>query len=152
MINCVQQAENSLESAIRYCYAAWATSTLPTWSTTWSFSPKVWSSRQTKMAPCRPTLCTKLDKTPALLRRPMKSDVPTGVLDPTQGGNSTSSMVLCGSKVRDQNAWFLNVYTGIYYSTIEYGLIHYLGLIWFIGLCRRTPVLDSLFSLVYRWQ
>lgn len=45
----------------------------------------------------------------------MKSDGPTGVPGPTPGGNSTSSTVLFGSKVRERNAalsecWLYYIY------------------------------------------
>lgn len=121
-----------------------------------SLCSQVWSSRQTKMAPCHPTFCTKLDKTPALLRRPMKSDGRTGVPGPTLGGNSTSSMVLFGSRVSDQNAEH-SLYTGIYDTDLNMDLIHNLSYVSFIGLLQWLESEEFLqwthcFSAVCRWQ
>lgn len=66
----------------------------------------------------------------------MKSDGPTGVPGPTLGGNSTSSMVLFGSRVsRCRNAEY-TPYTGIYDTGLNMDLIHSLSYVSFIGLLQ----------------
>lgn len=65
------------------------------------FNSQVWFSRQIKMAPFHPMSCIKLDRTPASLKRPTKSDGHIGGPAQTLVASSTSSTALFGFRVSD---------------------------------------------------
>lgn len=151
----LQNAETGLESTVMLvgCLSHQVTTDL-----IHTLSFQVWFSRLTKMALCHPTFCTKLDKTPALRRRPMKSDGPTGVPGPTLGGNSTSSTVLFGYKVSDWNAMLPEYVYTVYMiqAGLNIDLIHHLhDYIWFAALLpwlESERILWTCFSAVCSWQ